>query len=121
FAGKLLLIRPALGAHLYWLVILTVINAGISAGYYLRIVGTMFLRPEPEVEAAQRGGTVTRISRATTAGPLLTCVALSAGATILFGAIVPATQVLSHQATLRASIEAVQTRAQRAGAASNVP
>src|SRR5205823_11974115 len=44
FFGKFYLIRPALHSHLYWLVVITMINAAISAAYYLRIVATMFLR-----------------------------------------------------------------------------
>src|SRR5688572_31995573 len=50
FWGKLMLIRPALQSGrpmMTWLVVITMINAAISAAYYLRIVGTMFLRPEP--------------------------------------------------------------------------
>jgi hypothetical protein len=31
-----------------WLGVLTVVNAAIGAAYYLRIIATMFLRPEPE-------------------------------------------------------------------------
>ena len=45
FFGKLYLIRPALDGRFYWLVVVTVVNAAISAAYYLRIVATMFLRP----------------------------------------------------------------------------
>ena len=48
FFGKLYLIKPALDSKLYGLVIITMINAAISAGYYLKIVGTMFLRAEPQ-------------------------------------------------------------------------
>src|SRR5262249_43612120 len=51
FFGKLYLIRPALHAELYGLVVLTMINAAISAAYYLRIVGTMFLRSDGSEEA----------------------------------------------------------------------
>jgi NADH-quinone oxidoreductase subunit N len=47
FFGKLYLIAPALSAKLYWLVVLLVINAAISAAYYLKIVAAMFLRTEP--------------------------------------------------------------------------
>jgi NADH-quinone oxidoreductase subunit N len=56
FFGKLYLIKPALLAAsadpsiktmMIWLVVLTMINAAISAAYYLRIVAALFLRPEP--------------------------------------------------------------------------
>jgi NADH-quinone oxidoreductase subunit N len=46
FMGKVLLIRPALQAGLSGLVVILVINSAISAAYYLRIVATMFLRPQ---------------------------------------------------------------------------
>ena len=45
FLGKVLLIKPALAGHNNWLVVLTVINAAISAAYYLRIVGTLVEPP----------------------------------------------------------------------------
>ncbi|HEX8524069.1 MAG TPA: NADH-quinone oxidoreductase subunit N [Tepidisphaeraceae bacterium] len=91
FFGKLLLIRPALNAQMYWLVIITVINAAISAGYYLRIVGTMFLRAEPEA------ATVGNVSRPVMGTPIVAAVCLSAAATLLFGTILPATQVLTNE------------------------
>jgi NADH-quinone oxidoreductase subunit N len=47
FFGKFYLIAPALSAKLYWLVIFLVINAAVSAAYYLKIVAALFLRPEP--------------------------------------------------------------------------
>ncbi|HWE04459.1 MAG TPA: NADH-quinone oxidoreductase subunit N [Tepidisphaeraceae bacterium] len=56
FLGKILIITPALAfwhtpghpfAHMMiWLVVLTMINAAISAAYYLKIVAFLFLRPE---------------------------------------------------------------------------
>jgi NADH-quinone oxidoreductase subunit N len=54
FFGKFFLIKPALQAangpvqeRMIWLVVLLVINAAISAAYYLKIIAAMFLRPEP--------------------------------------------------------------------------
>jgi NADH-quinone oxidoreductase subunit N len=46
FFGKFFLIFPAWKAGLTGLVVILVINAAISAGYYLRIVGALFLAPE---------------------------------------------------------------------------
>ena len=97
FFGKLLLIRPAIGAQLYGLVIVTVINAAISAGYYLRIVGTMFLRPEPEADS--------EAAPVSMAMPIVTAVCLSAAATVLFGTIIPATQVLTNQTMQATTID----------------
>src|SRR5690606_15372532 len=53
FFGKAYLILPALDAGLIGLAVLLVINAAISAGYYLRIVATMFLRTEPATMEGQ--------------------------------------------------------------------
>src|SRR5205085_5192432 len=47
FFGKLLLIKPALDRAFYGLVIITMINAAISAAYYLKIIAAMFLLAEP--------------------------------------------------------------------------
>ena len=54
FFGKFYLIKPIVLAatgdvksRMVWLVALLVINAAISAAYYLRIVMAMFIRPEP--------------------------------------------------------------------------
>jgi NADH-quinone oxidoreductase subunit N len=99
FFGKLFLIRPALSAGMYWLVIVVVVNAAISAGYYLRIIGTMFLRPAPEEEP--------RTEPAPTKGgfPIMASIALSVAATLLFGAILPTTNVLSRQALAATHLE----------------
>jgi NADH-quinone oxidoreductase subunit N len=51
FFGKLYLVRPALDVgtrQMNWLAVLMMANAAIGAAYYLRIIATMFLRPEPE-------------------------------------------------------------------------
>lgn len=62
FIGKVLLIRPlviitgpAAGlskAAFVWLAVLLVVNAAISAAYYLRIVAALFLRSDPDAESA---------------------------------------------------------------------
>ena len=51
FVGKLYLFKSAVGAGLYWLVIIGAVNTAISAFYYLRVVVTMYMRePEEELE-----------------------------------------------------------------------
>ena len=51
FVGKLYIFKSAIGAELYWLVIVGAINTAISAFYYLRVVVTMYMRePEEELE-----------------------------------------------------------------------
>src|SRR5688572_12300321 len=99
FFGKLYLIRPALDSRLYWLVVITMVNAAISAAYYLKIVATMFLRPEPE------GVVEERTIRLPAPMPIMAAVVLSVFGTLLFGTIIPATQVLVNQVTPAAQLE----------------
>ncbi len=94
FFGKYYLIRPALATHNYWLVALMMLNAAISAAYYLRIVGTMFLKPEliggfepPVVEGQVQPMLPNSI-------PLRIAIGISCVATIGFGTILPATELL---------------------------
>jgi NADH-quinone oxidoreductase subunit N len=106
FFGKFLLLRPAFQAGAYGLVIITVINAAISAGYYLRIVGTMFLRPEP---ASPTGGAYDAPAPAAVAPPqnmaVTIAIGLSVGGTLLFGTLPPATQLLHNTTTEASNIE----------------
>lgn len=123
FFGKLFLIRPALDAAygedrtwMIWLVVITMVNAAISAAYYLRIVATMFLRPEPadldaesDTTTAPAGtGIVDYRSPAAALRhpmPILIAIGLSVFGTLLFGALPPATQVLDLRAGSGAQIE----------------
>ncbi len=53
FFGKLLVFTSGVSAGLYWLVVLAVINSGISAFYYFGIVKTMYLeQPDSEIAPA---------------------------------------------------------------------
>lgn len=97
FVGKVLIILPAFHNGLRWLVIILIINAAISAAYYLRIAGTLFLRPksalmtiddqiisDPNAPWHQRGVAVGVI--------------ISAVLTMAFGTIPYATEMLSDYA-----------------------
>ena len=104
FFGKFYLIHPALQAGYVWLVVITVANAAISAAYYLRIVATMFLRPDPATaeamesdiaDAAAEGTAVESYPRRVF--PIGLAVAASALLTLLFGTFFPATNQLSQQ------------------------
>ena len=105
FFGKLYLIKPALDGRFYWLVVITVVNASISAAYYLRIVATMFLRSDPmtaeamesDIADAADEGTATE-SYPRRVFPLVAAVGLSVALTLLFGAFLPATSQLSQYA-----------------------
>ena len=112
FVGKLLLIMPALRsiqtagwpegsmlhAGMIWLVIILVVNAAISAAYYLRMVGTMFLRPA--MGAAGEEGRADRRQ-----APVALAVVLSVTTTLAFGMIPPAAQGLIDSAALGAQIK----------------
>jgi NADH-quinone oxidoreductase subunit N len=95
FFGKLFLIRPALDAGNLWLVIILVTNAAISAGYYLRIVGAMFLRPSPDVPAAA-------LPRQ---WPIVTAVVLSVLGTLLIGTVPQMARWLSQYAETAALVK----------------
>ena len=106
FFGKFFLLQPALQAGLTWLAVATVINAAISAGYYLRIVMVMFMRPEvkleyfdPDVEEEREFQEVEMHPEPSLRGPLpvMLAVVLSTVGTILMGAVFPLTQRLTDR------------------------
>lgn len=95
FAGKLFLVRPALEAGYIGLAITMVLNAALSAGYYLRIIGAMFLK-EPRTEAAAETSAQTPGAAGGACGaacmrtiPLMLAGTISAGGVICLGAFVP--------------------------------
>lgn len=111
FFGKLLLIKPALQANttmMNWLVVITMINAAISAGYYLRIVAAMFLRSDPSEEQvfapAEPVAPAAPVLAVRAPMPILIAITLSVGGTLIFGTVLPATQVLTSR-TSSAQIE----------------
>jgi NADH-quinone oxidoreductase subunit N len=99
FFGKFQLIAPALQAgeegniRLVWLAIILVINAAISLGYYLRIVGTMFLRNDPHDTPAPAAP-----AYAGRPVPIHIAVVLSALLTVALGTVWPAVQGLTDRA-----------------------
>jgi len=93
FFGKLLLIKPALDVKLYGLAILIMINAAISAAYYLRIVVVLYLRPEPEI--APGSPTPVVIGRPF---PIMLALAISAVGSIALGTIMPFTGMVTTKA-----------------------
>jgi len=97
FFGKFYLIWPALRGHNYWLVVLTMMNAAISAGYYLKIVGAMFLRTEPAAGPSYLSNAEPVLPVGIRSMPVSIAIAMSVAGTILFGTILPATKLLSNQ------------------------
>jgi NADH-quinone oxidoreductase subunit N len=97
FFGKLMLIRSALDAKLLWLVIILVINAAVSAAYYLRIVTTMFLRPQAAGEESVPDAPIGRRQ-----WTVIAAVGLSVIGVLVLGTIPAATEKLTgavHGAT----------------------
>lgn len=112
FLGKYFLIQPAwamahaanrsaLSSEMGWLVVITMVNAAISAAYYLRIVATMFLRPAESPGELQRAP----IPSAPVPFPIGLAVALSVIATLAFGLFFPAANALSDHARLATQIQ----------------
>lgn len=109
FSGKVFLIVPALRGGMVPLVIILVVNAAISAAYYLRIVATMFLRPAPaaEQEGAVMIAPATGQSRQYT---VLAAVIASVLATLVFGAVPQATELLFDEAWGAAKVQMPTTQ-----------
>ena len=104
FFGKLYLIvpawqlaksSPAWSNAMTWLVVITMANAAISAAYYLKIVSTMFLRPEPpNFGIAAPAGEASWSALPSRSMPITLALVLSTVATVGLGTVLPATQVL---------------------------
>jgi NADH-quinone oxidoreductase subunit N len=97
FFGKLYIVRPAIQSgdtQLLWLAVLTMVNAVISAAYYLKIIATMWSLAEPEGRA--HAGAIARTERPL---PVMIAVGLSAAATLVFGVVLPLAGALYHKAT----------------------
>jgi len=50
FIGKFMIFSSAVNAGMVWLAVVGVINSLISAFYYLRVVYTLYMKPEPRIE-----------------------------------------------------------------------
>lgn len=103
FPGKLLLIRPAWQADMVALVIILVVNAAVSAAYYLRIVGSMFLRTDAaEAEASTETGIACPVRQQFAVG---LGVGVSALGTLLIGTLPFATEGIIDQARMSAHLQ----------------
>ncbi len=103
FFGKLYLIQPVLdmagdNRAMFWLVVIVMINAAISAGYYLKIIGVMFLRPDPHGPTVHGHATpLPQLPMATRATPVMIAVALSAVGVVLAGSVPAANNALNQR------------------------
>ncbi len=103
FFGKFYLILPAWKANLTWLVVILVINAAISAGYYLRIVNAIFLGAESTgPRYRQQPASTGPIHRPV---PVLVSVGVSMVAVLWLGIVWPATTRLLNRTATAAHIE----------------
>jgi NADH-quinone oxidoreductase subunit N len=110
FFGKYYLIRPALEAGWYGLVIVLVLNAAVSAGYYLRIVGAMFLRTsngQSPATVSQGPGCDLPGGQGFMTVPLVLAVAASALGSLALGIYLPATNALSDAARRATTVDVV--------------
>jgi NADH-quinone oxidoreductase subunit N len=104
FWGKFMLLEPALHGGFYWLAAITMLNAAISAAYYLKIVAALFLRADPDEAHAAGGMTSTSNpapmipAPAYRIGAVETAVGICVFAVLVFGTILQATNLLSVNA-----------------------
>jgi NADH-quinone oxidoreductase subunit N len=112
FFGKFFLIKPALQAatgevrtRMIWLVVLLVINAAISAAYYLKIIAAMFLRSEPKSFSPKPQVTEVQ-DKSNFPWPVAASVVLSVFGTLALGVDFPAVNSLSNR-TQTAEIQSV--------------
>jgi NADH-quinone oxidoreductase subunit N len=95
FIGKIYLALPAGHANLIWLSIILWSNAAISAGYYLRIIAVMFLRPEPT--HLMPGASTATPMRLVHPPTVVIAVLLSVVITLLLGSVPAAYTLLSNR------------------------
>jgi NADH-quinone oxidoreductase subunit N len=116
FMGKLMVIKPALAAAaapippgaasvrtaMGWLVALTMLNAAVSAAYYLKIVASLFLR---SADTAHPPAAHPAPIFARPALPILAAVLLSVLGTVMFGSLPAATELLSAGAVKASNVD----------------
>jgi NADH-quinone oxidoreductase subunit N len=101
FLGKVYLTSPAARADLVGLSIVLWVNAAISAAYYLRIIATMFLRPEAPHLLAPSGSSP-RLPQPPT---VVVAVLVSVVVIVLVGVYPPVTRLLGDRVQRAAQIE----------------
>ena len=100
FIGKIMLIKPALSGGYNWLVVLTMINAAISAAYYLRIVSVMFFG-KPSFDLPDDA----KPAHCTHPLPVMVAIGVSVLASLLLGTLLPLTQILTSGSGTAATVD----------------
>ncbi len=91
FIGKFLIFKAAVHEGYYWLTILGVLNSAASVYYYLRVIVTMYFKPEPD----------TPVVESLRAGPSVALATLLAGIGVLYFGIIPGGVVKLAQEAVR--------------------
>ncbi len=91
FIGKFLIFKAAVQEGYYWLTILGVLNSAASVYYYLRVIVTMYFKPEPD----------TPVVESLRAGPSVALATLLAGIGVLYFGIIPGGVVKLAQEAVR--------------------
>ena len=84
FFGKFYVFSAALQAGHVWLAIIGLLNSGIACFYYLRLLSSVFTKPE-EAATTEGQNTITPSSALTTSIPAAIGLTLAAAATLMLG------------------------------------
>lgn len=111
FFGKFYVFTAALHSGLVWLAIIGLVNSGIAAFYYLRLLAAIYSRPAENMPLE----TMPRIQT-----PLLFAIFLSATATLILGVVPGRVLDAAKAASLTFNLPGSATAAQRPSLAGNV-
>jgi NADH-quinone oxidoreductase subunit N len=94
FIGKFLIFKAAVHEGYYWLTILGVLNSAASVYFYLRVIVTLYFKPEPETALVEK----LRV------GPAAIVGTACAGIAVLYLGIIPGSVVELATAAMKALI-----------------
>jgi NADH-quinone oxidoreductase subunit N len=129
FFGKVFLITPALAiarepnaykSLMVWLVVITMINAAVSAGYYLKIIAFMFLRADGS-QSAVSAGVAPALQAPFRSFPVTAAIALSVVGTFFYGIFLPGTRELTDRVESAARLGALLPPVPQQRAAASAP
>ena len=94
FIGKFLIFKAAIHEGYYWLTILGVLNSAASVYFYLRVIVTLYFKPEPETPLVEK----LRV------GPAMIAGTVCAGVAVLYLGIIPGSVVELAEAAVKALV-----------------